>query len=252
MSHRDTPVSGVYPVGMRALLALALVLVVVPALPSSVAAAAGNRPDPRRCSGLAGRDLLPRDPAIRLVRVRTTRVDRATGRRLARSRYRICATPDGKVRTAAEVGEAVGRRTTLSLGVTRGTRVVLKVAGAGSDGSYDLTWTLVDARTGRRTPVWGFDSTAADNPLPEPSQMVVEPGGRFGLLFRTTDGPGAWSGFPAGTDTLVAGYGRDGVRHDLDAAAAPAIGARALRLAGSILVWMNGDERRSQDLATLG
>lgn len=190
----------------------------------------------QRCGALTGRDLLPRNGAVKLVR--------------AGDRYRLCARPRGVVRTVATVGDRGGRRTSLSLGITRGARVVVKIAGAGRDGSYDLTWTLVDARTGRKTPVWRFDSRVA-NALPEPSQMVLEPGGRFGLLFRSFDGPGAWPGLPGDVETLVAGYDRDGVRHDLDTGTRAEIAPRALRLAGSILVWNHGEDRRSQDLATL-
>ena len=243
---------------MRRRPALALVAVASAALTSTAVASA--KPEParaaQRCGQLKGKDLLPANPSIRLVRVPYTGHDVDADNhpiQVSRSRYRICAGPNGIVHTAADVGDEFGYSNSVGLRADSGRFLAFTVGGGSTMGSYDAVWIVIDAATGHKVTFTRYDDMLS-NRLPPPVALKVDRAGRVVALYAAGDHGDSsdFRGIPAGAESVLIAYAADGTPHQLDTGgtdAATAIPPSSVTISGLTATWQHGPDQRTADLA---
>ncbi|MDO9408118.1 hypothetical protein [Patulibacter sp.] len=236
----------------RTVLLLAVVSVVGPlaaAVPASAAKA------PKRCSALHGRDLVPGNPRVRVVRVRVadrSRTDRGDG--VFGHEYYGCTTPGSRVRSLGDAvrevlaGSAVGS-TRFSLGHSAGTWLVVRSGYGTLMGDGGATRRVVDVATGRGYTFWESDSEReVETALPPVAATALDASGRLVAIFAGESRSDA-SDLPTGATVGVASFAPDGRRTILDSGGAEIV-PRSLRLTGTVASWTHGAGTRTIDLAT--
>jgi hypothetical protein len=216
------------------------------------AAGAGTSPVPKRCSALKGRDLLPGNPELRVVRVRYVKPQTRTLPFRGHA-YLACAARSARVRVLGFSGSDLvdGRRidsSTYGLGRSAGTWLVERSSYAAEEGS-EAKRSVVDVATGRRYTFW-IASEAESTALPPVRATALDASGRLAVVFAGGE-PGEASDLPAGATSGVATFTSTGRRTIVDSGGADIVPS-SLRLRGTVASWTHGTETRTVDLAAPG
>ncbi|CAB4908735.1 unannotated protein [freshwater metagenome] len=251
--HATVYGQGMHPGGRPATLLL-LGLAAAASLGTSTAASAATVP--KRCSALHGRDLVPGNPAVRVVRVRVA--DRSTDAGAERGdgvyghAYYGCTTRGSRVRRLGDAvrevlaGRTVGS-TRFSLGRSAGTRVVVRSGYGTLMGEGGAERRVVDVATGRGHAFWAYDSQDDDaSTLPPIAATALDAAGRL-VVVVAGEAPSGTSELPAGATAAVIAFTARGRRTIVDTGGAEIV-PRSLRLTGTVASWTHGPGTRTFDL----